>query len=158
MYDGKRTDLTYKQIKMGQDLMLAKGYDPDILFGIVMTESRAVEKCTNDESTARGLGQFLKGTGKWVYEKLLNLGTYNHNYALDGDTNIKMMVSYLDYLFKTNNNNLYNAIQLYRGSSGKPKVTQAYCNSIDSFISMADTSVAKISRGMTRIDPNRKKK
>lgn len=65
----KRTDLTYEQIATGEELMKKEGIDPDLLFGIIMTESNGDEKATSATSTARGYGQFLAGSGEFVYEK-----------------------------------------------------------------------------------------
>lgn len=115
-YGGERTDLTYDQIKYGEDLMEAKGYDPDLLFSIIMVESRANEKCTSTVSTAKGYGQFLDGTAKFVYEDRLKLGTFQPSYSLNGKTNILMMSSYLDYLIKKNST-LTGVIRNYRGKS-----------------------------------------
>ena len=113
-YGGERTDLTYDQIKYGEELMEEKGYDPNLLFSIIMTESRADETCTSTTSTAKGYGQFLDGTAKFVYEDRLELGTFQPSYSLNGKTNILMMSSYLDYLINKNST-LTGVIQNYRG-------------------------------------------
>lgn len=122
-YGGERTDVTYDQIKFGEELMVEKNYDPNILFSIIMVESRGKEAAKNKKSSATGYGQFIKGTGKYVYEALLGNGegTYNHPVtAIDGDTNIEMMVTYLDHLFTKTNNNFTKSISIYsgRGSVG----------------------------------------
>lgn len=126
-YGGKRTDVTYDQIKLGEKLMLEKGYNPDILFSIMMVESRGKEAAVNKRSRATGYGQFIPGTGKFVYEDLLGngKGTYTHSkMATNGNTNIQMMVSYLDYLFTRNNNNLNRSMSNYSG--GGPTFTNKY--------------------------------
>lgn len=147
--DGKRTDLTYDQIKTGDELMKEKGYDPNLLFGIIMVESSATEKMTSSISTARGYGQILKGTGSFIYNTLMNrTDPYNHSYALNGKLNIAMMTEYLDYLITTRDNNLYKAIQGYRGKTN----VQPYIRGIDNYIINSGTSVAEIATEIRRKD------
>lgn len=135
------TDLTYEQLKLGETLMLEKGYDPNLLFGIIMTESRGDANAKSTSSTATGYGQFLKGTGKFVYEDLLGhgKGTYNHSMATNGTLNIQMMVAYLDYLIKNSDGSVTGAIKSYRGAGGS--VLSGYIASINSFIKGNGVSV-----------------
>ena len=112
--ENKRTDMTYDEIKYAEELMSEKGYDPDLLFGIVMVESSGQRNCKNSESTATGYGQFLQGTGKFVYEDLLKAGIYTHDYAYNGKTNLNMMATYLDYLIKSKGD-LFSAVKQYCG-------------------------------------------
>ena len=141
IYDesSKRTDLTYEQIATGEELMRKEGIDPDLLFGIIMTESNGDEKATSSISTARGYGQFLAGSGKYVYEKVLKLGTYNHNMAYNGTTNITMAAGYLGYLKNERGFSAYKAVKSYRGVE-----PTAYIKRIDSFIGTKGNSFAKI--------------
>ena len=95
IYHGKkRTSFTYSQLELAEDIMEEKGMDTNLLLAIAMTESGGNEKSQSTSSTAKGYGQFLSGTGKFVYEDLMKAGTYNHNYALNGKTNIKLMANY----------------------------------------------------------------
>lgn len=140
-YGGRSTDLTYEQAKLGETLMEEKGYNPNLLFGILMTESGGDSDADNPASTALGYGQFLKGTGKFVYEDLLDngRGTYNHNYLKNGETSIKMMVAYIDYLVTRRSGSVYKAIKSYSGrddTSVKP-----YINKINSFIKCNGASI-----------------
>ena len=99
IYHGKkRTSFTYSQLQLAEDIMKDKGMDANLLLAIAMTESGGNEKIQSKVSSAKGYGQFLSGTGKFVYEDLMKAGTYNHNYALNGSTNIKLMANYLKYL------------------------------------------------------------
>lgn len=142
MEDGyRRTDLTYSQIKTGEELMKEKGYDPNLLFGIIMVESSATENMTSEISTARGYGQILEGTGSFIYNTLLkNPDKYHHSYAFDGKLNMIMMTEYIDYLLKNRDYNLYKAIQGYRG---KENVTP-YISGINKYIKQSGTSIKKI--------------
>ena len=127
IYDkaGKRTDLTYEH--------------PDLLFGIIMTESGGDENATSSSSTARGYGQFLAGSGKYVYENVLHLGTYNHSMAYNGTTNIKMAAGYLGYLKNKRGFSAYAAVKAYRGVE-----PTAYIRSINSYIGTKGDSFAQI--------------
>lgn len=137
--EGKRTDLTYSQIKTGEELMKEQGIDPDLLFGIIMTESTGKENATSSSSTARGYGQFLAGSGKYVYENILHMGTYNHSMAYDGTTNIKMAAGYLGYLKNKRGFSAYAAVKAYRGVE-----PTAYIRKIDSYIGTKGDSFAQI--------------
>lgn len=141
VYDkaGKRTDLTYEQIATGEELMKKEGIDPDLLFGIIMTESGGDENATSSTSTARGYGQFLAGSGKYVYENVLHLGTYNHSMAYNGNTNIKMAAGYLGYLKNKRGFSAYKAVKAYRGIE-----PTAYIRTINSYIGTKGNSFAKI--------------
>ena len=144
LYDtaGNRTDLTYDQIKTGEELMVAKGMDPDLLFGILMTESGGKENASNPTSTARGYGQLLKGTGQFVYENLQGnaKGSYSHQYAYNGDMNIAMTVDLLNYFKNDRGLSLHKAIQSYRGLSN----VSGYEAKINSYISKSGDSLSAI--------------
>ena len=144
LYDtaGNRTDLTYDQIKTGEELMTAKGMDPDLLFGLFMTESGGKELASNPTSTARGYGQLLKGTGQFVYENLQGhaKGSYSHQYAYNGDMNISMTVDLLDYFKNDKGYSLHKTIQSYRGLSD----VSGYEAKINSYISKSGNSLSAI--------------
>ena len=144
VYDkaGNRTDLTYDQIKTGEELMIEQGIDPDLLFGTIMVESGGDENATNGQSTARGFGQFLAGSGKYVYEDIMGngKGTYTHDMAFNGYTNISMIASYYGYLRNDRHYSAYQAIKRYRGLE-----PTAYIRAIDSYICKSGDSIAKIS-------------
>lgn len=115
---GKRTDVTYDQLKTGEEMMMKKGYDPDLLFSIVMVESTGRSDAYNKSSGASGYGQFMPATGKFVYEDLLKLGTYDHNTTpKNGDINIKMMARYIEYLYDRYDGDIIRGIKEYCGGN-----------------------------------------
>lgn len=115
-YNGERTDLTYDQIKYGEDLMKEKGYDPNLLFSIFMVESKATEVIKNPKSSAKGYGQILDSSGHFIYDKLYEgkKGKFQPEYSYNGNTNIEMTVTLLDYLIKRYDN-LDRVIMHYSG-------------------------------------------
>ena len=140
IYHGKkRTSFTYSQLELAEDIMEEKGMDANLLLAIAMTESGGNEKSQSTSSTARGFGQFLSGTAKFVYEDLMKAGAYNHDYALNGKTNIKLMANYLKYL-QGSRNSVYGIIESYRGI---PNCT-SYMNKVDSYLNQGGTSLAII--------------
>ena len=140
VYNGnKRTSFTYSQLQLAEDIMEEKGMDANLLLAIAMTESGGNEKIKSKSSTARGYGQFLSGTGKFVYEELMDAGTYDHSYALNGSTNIKLMANYLKYLHG-NRSSIYGIIESYRGV----KKCTGYMNKINSYLVRGGTSLEKI--------------
>ena len=116
---GKKTDICYKDIKDLQGFVKERKLSDDtvdLVLAIAMTESDGDKNCISTESTARGLGQFLSGTGKFVYTKLMGNKSYNHQrMALDKTINLEMMVEYLKYLDKTQKGNVDKIINRYRG-------------------------------------------
>lgn len=115
--DGTKPGMTFEHLKFGIEQMAKRKIDPHLLYGVVMLESRADEKAINGKSTARGYGQFLDSTAKWVYEVKLNKGknTYNHDMAFDGKTNLEMSAEYLAYLMEKNKGNVMQTCLDYNG-------------------------------------------
>ena len=116
---GNRTDIKYSDMKMLEDLCKEKGLNDEtvnLVLAIAMTESAGNEDAKSSISTATGFGQFLSGTGKFVYTKLMGNKSYNHSeIASSGTENLEMMVYYLDYLNENCNGNTGEVINQYRG-------------------------------------------
>lgn len=144
IYDtaNKRTDITYEQLKNLESMVEeSEIQDTDLILALVMTESNGTEKAKNPNSTAKGYGQFLDGTSKFVYTDLLNYSNWKPEVAYDGDINLEMIVTYLDYLYENNNGNLYAAIRNYRGDD----ITK-YVKKMDTYLSSVNKSVYTISK------------
>lgn len=142
--NGTRTDITYDQLINLEQVAEEKDIDVDLVLSISMVESEGTEKVCNSSSTARGYGQILNTTGKFIYEKIMNKGTYNHDYALNGYTNFEMMVNYLRYLENTNGSNLYATIRNYRGEGGS--VLSSYIRKIDNYLENCGKSIASLNK------------
>ena len=139
--NGTRTDITYDQLKTLELLAEEKDVDTDLVLSITMVESSGIEDAVSTESTARGYGQILAGTGKMVYEKLMKEGKYNHDYALNGNTNLRMMVYYLRYL-EDNNITMYATIKGYRGEGGS--ILDDYIVKINNYLKYSGKSVSTL--------------
>ncbi len=111
----ERTELTYSEIKLGEQLMAEKGYDPNLMFGTIMVESGGNPLAINEDSGATGYGQFLNSTAEFVWTNLLGNDTYNPEIMKDGKSNIKMMAEYYDYLYSTNGST-FKVIKQYSGN------------------------------------------
>lgn len=137
MHNGERTDITYDQLKTGVDIMEKNGIDPNILFGVIMTESKGKEDAKSSSSTAAGFGQVLTSTGKTVYEEYMQngSGTFQPVMLLDGDTNIEITANYINQLVE-NNGTLTEALYKYRGKNDK-----AWINSVDVYMKDGGTSL-----------------
>lgn len=142
LYSGRtRTDITYDQLLFLEDLLKDSTInDQDLILSWIMTESGGKEDARNSESTAKGYGQFLDGTSKFVYTSLLNRDDWNPNVALNGYINLEMMITYIDYLYEVNNGDLYEIMRDYRG---KRDITN-YIAKIDSYLANVDKSVHDI--------------
>lgn len=126
LYDteGKRNDLNFELLELGHNLMTEYGLDPNLLFGIIMVESEGHAGVTNSSSGAAGLGQFMPETGKYVSTKFLNI-SYDHSVTpYDPASNIRMMASYLDHLYKKYNGDTMRVLKEYCG--GDDSFTQQY--------------------------------
>lgn len=127
LYDeeGNRTDITYDQLDtLESKLKDSKIQDADLILSWIMVESNGQEKIKNSSSTARGYGQFLSSTSKFVYTDLMGESDWTPEVACDGATNMKMMVEYVDYLLDHNKGNLYKTITNYRGLHDGPYVAK----------------------------------
>ena len=144
LYDrsGKRNDITFDQLKTAEKIMVDNGIDPNLLFSIVMTESQGKESAKNAASTATGYGQVLVSTGKTVYEKMMNAGKFNSSLLLDGDTNLEICATYLNYL-KQDSSSVYQIVNRYRGTQDS-----AYCATLNKYLEKSGTSLAQLNTSL----------
>ena len=130
--NGKRTELTYEEIEYGEDLMLAKGYDPNLMFGSIMVESRANPNAVNKDSGATGYGQFLDSTAKWVWTRILGNDSYYSDIRKNGKANIQMMAAYYDHLYSIYDST-FMVVKRYSGNSTN-EGTRKYLARVNSFV------------------------
>lgn len=127
----QRTMLTYEEIKYGEQLMQEKGYDPDLLFGTIMVESRGNPDVVNNSSGATGYGQFLYSTAEYVWTDIMGNSSFDPEIMKDGKTNIQMMVEYYDHLYQIQGNT-FGVIKQYSGNS-TDRGASIYLSMINSF-------------------------
>ena len=141
--NGSRTDITYNDIITLEELVDEKDLSDDtvdLVLAMAMTESNGNANARNVSSSAVGLGQFLSGTGRFVYTSLMGNDVYNHQEtASDSETNLEMMVYYLEYLDVENNHNIERVISCYRGIE-----SPNYKYKINSYLAKNDLSLATI--------------
>lgn len=141
--DGSRTDISYNDIITLEELVDEKDLSDDtvdLVLAMAMTESNGNANARNISSSAVGLGQFLSGTGRFVYTSLMGNDVYNHQEtASDSETNLEMMVYYLEYLDVKNNHNIERVISCYRGIE-----SPGYKYKINSYLAKNDLSLATI--------------
>lgn len=141
--DESRTDISYNDIITLDELVDEKDLSDDtvdLVLAMAMTESNGNANARNISSSAVGLGQFLSGTGRFVYTSLMGNDVYNHQEtASDSETNLEMMVYYLEYLDVKNNHNIERVISCYRGIE-----SPSYKYKINSYLAKNDLSLATI--------------
>lgn len=141
--DGSRTDISYNDIVTLEELVDEKDLSNDtvdLVLAMAMTESNGNANARNISSSAVGLGQFLSGTGRFVYTSLMGNDVYNHQEtASNSETNLEMMVYYLEYLDVKNNHNIERVISCYRGIE-----SPSYKYKINSYLAKNDLSLATI--------------
>ena len=141
--DGKRTDITYDQIKSLQQLLKDKKVnDTDLFLSWIMTESGGKEKCTSSYSTAKGYGQILDGTSKFVYKKVMKKkSNWDSSIAFNGEKNMELMSHYVDYLYINNGNSLLKTIKRYRGRND----VSGYVGRMNEYLKRTGKTVSSIS-------------
>lgn len=136
-YEGERTDITFDQLKTGIDIMEKNGIDPNILFSVIMVESKGKANAKNDSSTASGFGQILTSTGKDVYEDYMGKGSgsFDNSILMDGTKNIEITANYINQLVE-NNGTITEALYRYRG-----KDSNLYLNAVDEYMHEGGSSI-----------------
>lgn len=136
-YEGERTDITFDQLKTGVEIMEKNGIDPNVLFSVIMVESKGKENAKNDSSTATGFGQLLISTAEETYENYMNKGsgTFDPAILTDGTSNIEITANYINQLLE-NNGTLTQALYKYRGENNK-----YWLNEVDSYMHEGGTSL-----------------
>lgn len=115
--------LTMDDMAYLDNLCKEKDLNPHIMWCIYDNESGYTAVIDNfSGSSARGLGQVLKSTGKAMYENIMKLGTYSHDMAYDPQINMNITTTMID---RNIDSGLKNAIALYSGDA-----TGAYYNKI----------------------------
>ena len=114
----KRSELTLENLVYMDQLAEQYDINPHIVTSLFETESSYDSTAKNKDSTATGLGQFLKSTGRYVYYTLLGYdGEYNHPVsARIPELNIEMTMKYLDYLVDFRGD-MPSALKYYSGGS-----------------------------------------
>lgn len=142
---GTRTDITYDELRTLEDLVNDSSInDEDLFLSWIMTESGGKVNATSATSTAKGYGQFLNSTSKFVYTNLLGNTDWNSSVAYDGECNLEMMVAYVDYLYEQSGGDLYQVIRCYRGKDD----ISSYVAKINSFLAYKDKSVQMIAQSL----------
>ena len=118
--DGTTTDISLDDIITLEKLVQEEGWGQDmtaLVLAIAIHESQGKEKAKNSQSTATGLCQLLRGTGRYTYEVLMGngSGTYDHSMAYNGTLNLEMAAHYLHYLYEFHGGNGTKVIDNYRG-------------------------------------------
>ena len=100
------------------NLCKEKDINPHMVWAIIDIESGFNSRAKNVNSSARGLGQFLSSTGKFVYESFIGTDSYNHAvHAHDPYIGIQLIINYLNYLKLYHMDNVVSMIQNYSGST-----------------------------------------
>ena len=104
-----------------------------------MTESRGRENAQNVASSAKGYGQFLNSTSKFVYTQLMGEKNWTPSVALDGDVGLEMICEYINYLYEKCGRDLSATITAYRGCHDP-----GYVAKINSYLHKSGTSIQEL--------------
>ena len=102
---------------------------------------RAIGKATaqNASSTAKGYGQFLNSTSRFVYTQLMGEKKWSPSVALDGDIGLEMICEYINYLYEKSGKDLTRTITAYRGL-----YDPGYVAKINSYLKKSGTSISEL--------------
>ena len=133
MYDstGSRNDMTEDLVYYGYDLATRFGFNPDLLFGIIMVESEGHANAYNSSTGATGLGQIISTTGSYICKTMMNCD-YDHSYSpYVPEINMSIIATYLEYLYKKYDGSTMDVIKEYSGSGSYDQAFSYYmrvCN------------------------------
>lgn len=129
--------LTMDDMAYLDNLCKEKDLNPHIMWCIYDNESGYTAVIDNfSGSSARGLGQVLKSTGKAMYENIMKLGTYSHDMAYDPQINMNITTTMID---RNIDNGLKNAIALYSGDATGAYYNKILATAANHGVSLSDT-------------------
>lgn len=135
MYNGQRTDVKYSDLKHMEDIAEELGLTQDAIdlcLSFVMNESHGNEKAYN-ASGASGLGQLMPGTGKYVWDHLMDNGGVEYDHStipFDGSTNLEMSLRLL--------------ADLDNKHHSTTKVVTSYCGGwMEGYVNMLNKNLSK---------------
>lgn len=141
----KRTDMTYDELEYLDNLCKEKGIPTMMIVSMIKLESNFDPNLKSNESSAKGYMQVIKGTGKFTYENLMGneKGSYDHSLADDPKTNLKLGVTYIDYLFDRSNGDVVEVIKRYSGWYSPYGIGQKYFDILSKHMSFSGYSLEK---------------
>ena len=93
--------------------------DPDLLLAIIWTESNFNYEAKNKNSSASGYGQFIKSTGKFIFNQLYENEEYIHEiHSKDPYIAIDMLICYFKRCISVDGK-IETALTIYRGLNDK---------------------------------------
>lgn len=129
--------LTMDDMAYLDNLCKEKDLNPHIMWCIYDNESGYTAVIDNfSGSSARGLGQVLKSTGKAMYENIMKLGTYSHDMAYDPQINMNITTTMID---RNIDSGLKNAIALYSGDATGAYYNKILATAANHGVSLSDT-------------------
>lgn len=129
--------LTMDDIIYLDDLCKEDNLNPHLMWCIYDNESGYTAKIDNPTSTARGLGQVLRSSGKSYYENVLQIGSYSHELAYDPRINMQITE---EMIARNMGSGIQNAIALYSGDSSGAYYNKLVQTAAEHGVSIADTS------------------
>lgn len=127
-------DFGIKELVFLNDICKEYGIPIELMLAIYEKESSFCSYAKNSQSTATGYGQLINSTAKSMYEKYLNLGTYDmskhRELACNKELNIRLSCRLIKYNIDSYNS-LWTAVERYYGHPDQSLCT-AYARDISS--------------------------
>lgn len=145
-YAGQRNDITFDQLRTLEECIKTSSIpDADLVLSWAMCESHGFANATNPMSGAKGYGQFLDSSSRFVYCDLLGETDWTPAVALDGETNLRMMVALIDYLYRYYNHDAYGMLRNYTGFSS-PAALAGYEAKLNGYLQYSGKTFAMINQ------------
>lgn len=109
------SEITMDDIKFLDETCKTYDINPHVITAMIDVESDYNPNCSMSNSSARGLMQIIRSTGRYIWEDLLGNSDYDHDIAYDVKSNILMGVRYMRYHLDKNNGDLRASLKYYNG-------------------------------------------
>lgn len=115
----KYIPLNQNEIEMILEYCNEKNVNPAVVFSLIKVESGFNTLSKNRFSSAAGLFQIIRSTGKFTYKRAFGSDDYNHSiHPYNTETSIPMFFAYMEYLLE-NYKGIRQSLEMYYGHSSK---------------------------------------
>ena len=134
---GERNDLSYDRLRNLEQMIEGTSIpNPELILSIIYLESSGHADAVNGQgSGASGLGQFMPGTARSVWQNLLgnDPDEWSPEMIFDADLNLQMTVAYMDYLIEKHGGPR-EALRQYSGSGTNTDHLNGYIATLNAYL------------------------
>lgn len=113
-----KSDMTAQDLPMVTGFAKQYGLNPHLVMALIQTESMYNSKAQASGSTAKGWGQILDTTAKYLYEDVMQAGYFSPNKSFDKKTNAQMTALYLSRQIRDFGGDIRKGVMAYNVGAG----------------------------------------